>query len=456
MSGRRGWRGCGHAAAWLPLMLAILLLAGGWQPAQAAPSERQRQKQAAEQERKALRAKLTGLRREIERTESARSHASDALAASEQAISQANRSLNELAQEQRATAARIDMLQDQHRRLEKQIAERKQQLTRLARDQYLTGGSDRSRLLLSGDNPNRINRDLQYLGYVSKAQAAVIARLQSDLATIDDNTEQTQAAQQELEEIATDQRQQKAILEKEKSKRAILLGQLSNKLNVQRKEAGSLQRDEQRMALLVDRLSRLLEQQRKAELAQAKQRERARQKEAERLRRLALSKKAKEPKESFKPDPIDNDEKPPVPNRADTPPPLASIDMAAQRGKLRLPVKGELVARFGSRRGESNSWKGLFIRAPEGAEVRAVAGGRIAYADWLRGFGNLIIVDHGNQYLSIYGNNQAVLKQPGDTVKAGEVIANAGNSGGNEFSGLYFELRHQGRAIDPMQWLAAR
>ena len=97
-----------------------------------------------------------------------------------------------------------------------------------------------------------------------------------------------------------------------------------------------------------------------------------------------------------------------------------------------------------------------FIKAEEGAEVRSVAPGRVAYADWLRGFGNLIIVDHGNQYLSIYGNNQAVLKRPGDAVKEGEIIANAGNSGGNEFSGLYFELRFEGRAIDPLKWMASR
>lgn len=447
--------------ALLAFALSLVLLAGAWKPAQAAPSERQRQKQVAEQERAALRGKLSGLRREIERTESARSHASDALAASERAISDANRALAELAQEQRETATRVEELQHQHRTLEKHIAQRKQQLTRLARDQYIAGGSDRTRLLLSGDNPNRINRDLQYLGYVSKAQATLIAKLQADLASIETNTEQTRAAQQELDEIAADQRQQRAVLEKEKSKRSILLAQLSNKLNVQRKEAGSLQRDEQRMALLVDRLSQLLEEQRRAELAKTKQRQEAeRRKEAERARKLAQK---RQPKEVFRADPIDNDEKPAQPAMRDQPPgkpaadaPLAAADMAALRGQLRLPVKGEVVARFGSRRGEGNSWKGLFIRAQEGAEIRSLAAGRVAYAEWLRGFGNLIIVDHGNQYLSIYGNNQAVLKRPGDIVKAGDVIANAGNSGGNEYSGLYFELRYKGRAIDPQQWMATR
>ena len=126
------------------------------------------------------------------------------------------------------------------------------------------------------------------------------------------------------------------------------------------------------------------------------------------------------------------------------------------RGQLRLPVRGDVMARFGSKRGDGPSWKGLFIRTPEGSEVKAVASGRVVFSDWLRGFGNLIIVDHGNQYMTIYGNNQALLKRPGDAVKAGDVIASAGNSGGNEQSGLYFEIRHQGRAFDPLGWVTTR
>ena len=90
------------------------------------------------------------------------------------------------------------------------------------------------------------------------------------------------------------------------------------------------------------------------------------------------------------------------------------------------------------------------------SEVKTVAAGQVIFADWLRGFGNLIIVDHGNQYMTIYGNNQAVLKRAGDAVKAGDVIASSGNSGGNAQSGLYFEMRYQGRAFDPLGWVTIR
>ncbi|MFZ3288467.1 MAG: peptidoglycan DD-metalloendopeptidase family protein, partial [Telluria sp.] len=99
------------------------------------------------------------------------------------------------------------------------------------------------------------------------------------------------------------------------------------------------------------------------------------------------------------------------------------------------------------------SWKGVFIKADEGSEVKAVAAGRVVFASWMRGFGNLIIIDHGSEYLSIYGNNQALLKHEGDAVKGGDSIASAGNTGGNEESGLYFELRHRGKEFDPASWI---
>ena len=97
--------------------------------------------------------------------------------------------------------------------------------------------------------------------------------------------------------------------------------------------------------------------------------------------------------------------------------------------------------------------KGVFIRAPQGQPVRAIAGGRVVYADWMRGFGNLLIVDHGESYLSIYANNESLLKEPGEAVAPGETIATTGSSGGREETGLYFEMRHLGRAFDPLSWV---
>jgi septal ring factor EnvC (AmiA/AmiB activator) len=130
---------------------------------------------------------------------------------------------------------------------------------------------------------------------------------------------------------------------------------------------------------------------------------------------------------------------------------------AALKGKLRLPTRGELINRFGTPRSDSGlSWKGLFIRSVSGQEVRAVAAGRVVFAEWIRGFGNLMIIDHGQSYLTIYGNNEALLKQVGDAVGTGDAVATVGNSGGNPDSGLYFEIRYQGKAFDPLRWVSLK
>ena len=110
--------------------------------------------------------------------------------------------------------------------------------------------------------------------------------------------------------------------------------------------------------------------------------------------------------------------------------------------------RGSVIGRFGAPREGSGTWKGLFIRAGQGSEVKAIAEGRVVFAEWMRGFGNLLIIDHGDAYLSIYGNNDSLLKQVGDAVKGGDTVASVGNSGGNPETGLYFELRHQGQALD--------
>jgi septal ring factor EnvC (AmiA/AmiB activator) len=144
----------------------------------------------------------------------------------------------------------------------------------------------------------------------------------------------------------------------------------------------------------------------------------------------------------------------PQPNQA-LPEPGLTPAFSGLKGQLQLPVRGELTGRFGTpRKGGANASKGLFIAAREGEQVRAVASGQVVFADWMRGFGNLLILDHGEGYLTIYGNNEAVLKRLGDAVHAGDPVAIVGASGGAETSGLYFEIRHQGRAFDPLPWVS--
>ena len=449
----------------LARVFCCLLLFGVFGHAHGGSSNRANQKNQAESERSELQQKLKILKKDINKTESARDKASEALEDAEQAISEANRSLRDLQIEQSQTETKFKLLVEEQRRLAARVEKQKKQLSEFLRHQYMRGDSDRIKLLLSGDNPNRIHRDLQYMGYVSQTQTKMIGELRISLQAVEKNTQEALDAKTELNEIALEEREHKAALEKEKKRRVGLLEELALKLHAQKKEADSLQKDEQRLSNLVLRLKTLMDEQVKAEKAKAAQLE------MQRLEKLALEKARKEKnqlrneqttqqKKSGKinnPNAIDADE-PPSKNvtKIEQTPQAGSNDgteFSRLKGALRLPVKGELVARFGSKRGDGPSWKGLFIKATEGAEIKAVAAGRVVFAEWLRGFGNMIIVDHGGQYLSIYGNNQAVLKHPGDVVKAGDTIASAGNSGGNEESGLYFELRHQGRVFDPLSWV---
>jgi septal ring factor EnvC (AmiA/AmiB activator) len=132
---------------------------------------------------------------------------------------------------------------------------------------------------------------------------------------------------------------------------------------------------------------------------------------------------------------------------------LAEKPFATLKGRLRLPVRGELANQFGASREETGvHWKGVFIRSNTGETVHAIADGRVVYADWLRGFGNLLILDHGEGYMSLYANNEGLLRQVGEKVRSGDAIASVGASGGHAESGLYFELRRDGKPFDPMKW----
>jgi len=470
------------------LVCGLLACAFAFGSVQAAPRQttRSKEKAAAEAARAGIQQKLNALKKDISRTESEKEDAADELAESEEAISDANRSLRELADEQAATNTKLKDLATEETRLGDTIAAQKRQLTKLLREHYIAGNEDRIKLLLSGDNPNRINRDLQMMAYVSQAQAKLLNSLRANLAAVEANHAETQNAKDELEEIAQEQKSQKALLEKEKAKRATLLANLSSKLTDQRKQASRLEQDEQRMSGLVDRLTRLIREQeiaaaaerkRQQELAAARAkaaaeareralaRAKAQREERERLAREAAKEAARtgkpvKPLPPPKPEPeetqVAEEPQQKAPQRsADTAlaADLPSGAFESLRGRLPAPIAGKVVARFGAKRGDGPTWRGMFIKAPEGTDVRAIAAGRVVFANWMRGYGNLIIVNHGGEYLSIYGNNQTLMKQAGDAVKPGDVIASAGNTGGNEESGLYFELRHLGKAFDPAGWV---
>ena len=252
-------------------------------------------------------------------------------------------------------------------------------------------------------------------------------------------TEQVRTKNAELQSVATKERQEKGQLENERQSKKQVLSRIGDEIKKNRKEINTLRRDEARLTKLIERLALIIK--RKEEARQAAIRAQALKREAE-VKRQKPGDASKKPSVVARNDILPDDD-------------LDGLAFAKLRGRLRLPVRGELTNRFGSPRSDSGmSWSGLFIRAPEGQEVKAVAAGRLVFADWLRGFGNLAVIDHGTGYMSVYGNNDALLKQVGDMVQGGETVARVGNSGGNPESGLYFELRHRGKPFDPMAWVA--
>ncbi|MDQ5903317.1 MAG: murein hydrolase activator, partial [Pseudomonadota bacterium] len=283
--------------------------------------------------------------------------------------------------------------------------------------------------LLNGDDPNQIARDLYYLGAVARARAELLQQIEATLKKKQALTTSTRERAAALASVEEKQKEKHGKLVTQREQKKATLSKISAQIATQKAEVGALQRDEKRMTQLIARLSKLIAARTAPKRAPAKSGE-----------------AGARPGKPGAPE-IENEQ---LPQAAPT------GSFARQKGSLRLPVKGTVTNRFGGQRQEGSSWKGLFIRSPVGSEVKAVAGGRVVFAEWMRGFGNLLIVDHGDSFLSIYGNNDALLKNVGDSIRSGDTVATVGNSGGNPESGLYFEIRHQGQPVDPLKWASLK
>ena len=357
-----------------------------------------------------LRKRIAAMQREMDKTSESKSEAADALRESERAISDSNRKLAELSDQLHLADQKLNSLQAQQRQLNKNMTSQHALLGKLLYQQYLGGKQEYLKLLLSSQDPNRISQNLQYYRYIVRNRAAWLSNLRGNLTALNSASAAIRTQRGELGQLRLEQSEQKKSLEKEQRTRQQILGRFSQQLRQQRREIGRLQRDENRLAQLVDQLTKMLAQPKSSSLFR-------------------------------------NDNLPD--NRFDNSP------FDRLKGKLALPAKGEVTNKFGAPRPDSTVlWKGLFLRTSAGQAVKAIAAGRVVFADWLRGFGNLLIIDHGKGYMSLYGNNETLYKQVGDMLNGGDTIAIVGNSGGNEDSGLYFELRHESKPLDPMEWLA--
>ena len=403
----------------------------------------------AERERVELRVRIATLQKELDEREAKRKEASDALQASEAAISVITRRLGELATQLRQAQADLDELQIQFKRQFGILVMRRDELSNQLRKQYSSGLSPWT-ALLSGDDPQQIGRDLTYLDYISRARSAAVTAVKQEIDRLAELEAKTELRRQDVVRLVQDTTEQKNLLDVQKKERATVLARIEGQLQAQRAEAATLGRDDKRLSDLVDDLAGQLqaareaaESARKAEVE--RQAEQARQEELARRKAQEASRAKERQDEQAR---AAAAARPPETQAA-----AGAVGVGLKPG-LRWPVKGQVMARFGTDRPEGGVWRGVLLRATEGASVQVVASGTVIYANWLRGFGNLIIIDHGEQYLSVYAYNQSLLKQVGDTVRTGETIALAGSTGGQVDSALYFEIRHRGSAVDPIQLLA--
>lgn len=372
-----------------------------------------------------VRERLERQRKGLAKTENARGRAADQLRASETAISDASRKLRDLRLAEQKTTGELKHISEDIERLRRNIDMSREQLAKLVRGRYVSGEQTPLKLLLSGEEQGHTMRLLTYRAYVSRAQVSLIQELESDVARMAALESSAQERHSELAALAAEQHTAQAALEAQVVERRTVVARISDDVKTQRKELAATRRDEARLARVVDELNKALRAKAKAQV-----------------------KTKAEPKTV--PAPIARNDR--VPEAF-----VSAKQFTALKGSLRLPVRGELVNRFGTPRQDGGlAAKGVFIRAREGDEVRAVANGEVVYADWLRGFGNLLILDHGAGYMTIYGNNEAVLKRPGEAVRAGDVVATVGATGGNEAPGLYFEMRHLGRPFDPLSWVSLK
>jgi septal ring factor EnvC (AmiA/AmiB activator) len=409
----------------------LLLLASLW-PTIVGANEVESRKAELE----ALKQRLQSLQREFRAAEEHRSEAADELRKSERAISDAMRELRSLQDQQRRASSDLRELEEQAVLVEQSIERQQDKLAAAIRATYQRGQADALKLLLSGRDPNQTARDLRYLAALSRAQLDLIESLRADLAQLESLRSEAERKSTAIAELQRASREERQRLQSERREREVVLSRLSDQITRQQREIATLQANEQRMTQLVERLNRLMAQ---------KQREARARAAKEALARAEKS--ASAPAKSGGGKPVGVNTGTPEPFQSDKP-------FSRLKGSLRLPVKGELMNRFGApREGGGVSWKGLFIRAETGSVVKAIAAGQVVFSEWLRGFGNLIILDHGEGYMSLYSNTESLYKQVGDAVQPGDVIAAVGNSGGQPDTGLYFEMRHESRPFDPMLWV---
>lgn len=380
------------------VLLALALLASVAVRAQEVDeAQRAAQEREAKQKLDGVRAEIRALVEQQRATAGERDEAVRGLREKELDLAAVARDVHGLDERLGEQQRRLDGLDARRADLETRLRSQRESLAALLRSAYAIGNHQELKLLLQQDDVAAISRVLAYHRYFQRAQVERIDRLRGDLRELADVQASIEAATAELDRTRAERAAEGHRLEAERAERETLVAGIDAKLKDQGARIAALGKDEAALSELLERLRDVF---------------------------------------------------------ADIPRQLSGAEpFASARGRLAWPLQGKLATAFGAADESGRRSSGILVAAKNGTPVRAVSHGRVAFADWLRGYGLMIIVDHGDGYLSLYGCNETLLKDVGDWVDAGTPIASSGASGGQKTPGLYFELRAKGQAVDPRGWL---
>ncbi len=373
------------------LFMLVLTAFSGHLLAQDDNSSEQREKLAE------LQAELRARQQVLENSKASAQELENVLKASELEIAKVAKALAITKQNLDSVKQEQSVLQNEQSELKTAIRKQQSLLSSQLKSAFMAGHYDYAKMLFYQEDARNFERVITYYQYVAKARQKEIESFRDNVARLEEVNEALVEKAQSLLSLQKDQENQRAVLVTRQDDRKNTLKKINKTIASENQKIASLQADEQALKNAIE------------------------------AARIAAERAAREAK--------------------------VSLDgLAKLKGKLTTLVDGRVRNLFGNRRQGQVRWKGIIIDGAEGDPVTTIAPGRVLYADWLRGFGLVSIIDHGEGYMSVYGHNQALLKQVGDEVRGGERIALVGRSGGQEYPNLYFEIRHKGKALNPRTW----
>ena len=395
-------------------LLALAMAGAAW--AQDASTESRRE---AEQRLQKVRSELKAVANERRKLEGARGDATRQLRQADEQVGTAQRSLRGIESSLQRDSASLTQLQAERAKHAGDLQAKKAELARLLRAAQVAGGDAPLKAMLAQDRVAEAERALTYQGYLQRARVQRIRELGAELQRIDALEREIGQRQAALASNRKQQSVQLAQLEVARKQRAGVLTGIDQQYQDKAGREKALGRD-------AKALQNLLAQLRAAAARAAREAARA---------KAAAERAAKAPGK-------------PAQKRT-----AVASAPAMKVGGLGWPVSGSLLASYGGRLPDGRSSDGVLIAAPAGTAVKAVADGTVVFADWMTGYGNILIIDHGNGYMSLYAHNDGLLRDAGDAVKRGDSVASVGTSGGQERPALYFELRRNGSPVNPAGWL---